>query len=238
MIYPFLPEAEIEARASSFRREALGADSDSYPLDLDAIVYDHLCERCDLVFDDQHELGTEDGDPILGKMLPFQNKILITLSLSREFGRGRYRFTVAHEMGHWVLHRVLFLATVEQNSLFGSSDSREGLASLNRNLFPKSASRRVPPEEWQANRFASALLVGRAALESAFRHRFGDPPLPRCEGQIVRCTSLRSLSRSLASQRVRGQLPLYEVFGLSVEAMAIALEARGLVIESAQDVLC
>jgi hypothetical protein len=31
---------------------------------------------------------------------------------------GRYRFTVGHEVGHWQLHRHLFLANACQDSLF------------------------------------------------------------------------------------------------------------------------
>jgi hypothetical protein len=90
---------------------------------------------------------------------------------------------------------------------------------------------RQPTEEWQANRFAVALLLDDHLLQDAFTERFGEPPLPRLENGFKRSPTLRALSRSIASQRVRGRPPLQDLFGLSAEAMAIALESRGYVVE-------
>lgn len=235
MKYPFLREEQIEAAAIRLLRAAFGTiDRTTYPLDLDALVFDYLCEREDLVFDDGQDLGEEDGDPILGIMRPYRSTILISASLKREGPEGRFRFTVAHEIGHWVLHRPLFLANEQQSDLFsGNARVASDLVSLNRNIFPEGAGRGfLPIEEWQANRFAIALLLDDQTLRSAFVERFGEPPLPRRrEDGFNRSSTLRKLSRRIASEQVRGCPPLQDLFGLSTEAMAIALESRGYVVE-------
>jgi len=84
-------------------------------------VYDYLCERESLSFDDECDLGTENGEEILGRMKPLVGKIEITAGLKRGPDLGRYRFTVAHEIGHWVLHRSLFLADAARLDLFASA---------------------------------------------------------------------------------------------------------------------
>lgn len=235
MKYPFLREEKIEAAADQLLHVAFGSSQQvTYPLDLETLVFDHLCEREDLVFRDDRDLGWEDDDRILGKTRPLQNTILISAHLRWPSERGRYRFTVAHEIGHWVLHRKLFLGMQVQPNLFANGDPvSEELVSLHRNVFP--AGKPIgppPPEEWQANRFAVALLVDSTVLREAFVRRFGQPPLVAHDKVGTEPSpSLRELSRIVAAERVRGQKPLHDRFGLSREAMAISLETRGYVLE-------
>ena len=235
MIFPFLREEEIEAAADQLLQAAFGSlERIAYPLDLEALVFDHLCDREDLVFSDEQDLGWQDDDRILGKMMPLRNTILISAHLSRRHERGRHRFTVAHEIGHWVLHRRLFLAEKSQRSLFANSDPGSGeLVSLHRHVFPLSnAVGPAPPEEWQANRFAVALLVDGAVLREAFVRRYGQPPIvAHDESGAGHAYSLRQFSRFVAAERVHSRRPLSDRFGLSREAMAIALETRGYVVE-------
>ena len=235
MKYPFLREEEIEAAADQLLHVAFGSSQQvTYPLDLEALVFDHLCEREDLVFCDDRDLGWQADDRILGKMRPLRNTILISAHLRWPAERGRYRFTVAHEIGHWVLHRKLFLGAPTQPSLFANGDPvSDELVSLHRHVFSLGkAVGRPPPEEWQANRFAVALLVDGTVLREAFGRRFGAPPLvAHDETESGHPRSLREYSRSVATARVHDQRPLHDRFGLSKEAMAIALETRGYVVE-------
>lgn len=235
MKYPYLRGSQIDAAARALLIKAFGEHVPrAHRVDLSALLYDYLCEREDLVFNDESQLGLVDGEPVLGKMRPYQNEILICATVKREGPDGRYRFTLAHEVGHWVLHRPLFLASRQQPDLFSAAQSADRtLVSLNRNVFPSSvAGERIPPEEWQANRFAVALLIDEVLLCQAFVERFGDKPLARIEGTLVRASTLRRLSRQVASNRTRDLVPLDDLFGLSNEAMAIALESRGYVVES------
>lgn len=229
MKFPYLTAGATEQAAARTLREAFGDDV-AYPIDLEFLVFEHFCDRDGLIFDNEQDLGSEDGDEVLGKTLPVSRRILITSTLRRG-PEGRYRFTVAHEIGHWVLHRPLFIAGPGQTDLFGPANESRELVSLNRNVFHSDAAT-VPPEEWQANHFAAALLLDERVLQQAFQQRFGENPVALRRAGGLRAPSLRALSRTIATDRLKGQAPLCEVFGLSKEAMAIALERRGYVVEA------
>ena len=64
---------------------------------------------------------------------------------------GRYRYTLAHELAHWVLHKKLFCGT------------RTAAASYGENLSDNST-------EWQANHLAKALLMPMGQVKRAFFH--------------------------------------------------------------------
>ncbi|MGQ0814412.1 MAG: ImmA/IrrE family metallo-endopeptidase [Gemmatimonadota bacterium] len=204
-----------------------------YPVDLDAVVYDHLCERHGLYFNDEADLNESGAcDDVLGKTLPVSGRILINRELKARGEEGRYRFTVAHELGHWILHRPLVLAAAAQPGLFEDAEQYE-FVSLNRDVFAATDRRAVPREEWQANRFAVALLIGRDRLRDEFVARFGPPPVVRAGREAPgRAATPRDLANQLATAQVNTLPQLRDVFGLSAEAMAIALESRGYVAEN------
>lgn len=233
MEYPFLPTEVIDGRATVLRERALGmAAREQAYVDLETLVYDHLCEQEAMSFTDEAELGWEDGEQVLGKTWPIAGKIEIDRCLKRPGEEGRYRFTLAHEIGHWVLHRPLFIAPMTNLDLFGERRRPEALTSLNRGVFPDGGRRPVPPEEWQANRFAVALLFNPELLRRECHCRFGEEPVARQSPRHrLRTQSLRELSRRLGAAEVNGHPPLCAVFGVSAEAMAIALETRGYVVE-------
>jgi len=232
MEFPFLPEDEIDRAAACLLQEVFGGlEAVPLPVDLEAIVYDHLYDREEVAFRDDLELGSRDGDRILGKTEPLTRRILVDVHLKREGPVGRYRFTVAHEVGHWILHRPLFFRDEAQGSLFQDASGRDAdLISLQRNVFPGAGRGRLPPEEWQANRFAISLLINPERLRTEFRSRFDRPFVTVAEvcgtSSDAEC---RALARRLALHEVGEAPPLTRVFGLSAEAMAIALEKRGYV---------
>lgn len=225
MHYPWLTEREIDLAAERLRLTALGAREPLAKVPLDDIVFDYLCEAEEMSFDDECELGTQGGDVILGRMYPLRGRVELNRSLKAVGAEGRYRFTLAHEIGHWVLHRPLFLARAGQTDLF-ANDEPEYLVSLARSVFPARGQVAVAPEEWQANRFAVALLIHPELLRGEFVRRFGEPPIsvPATQGATIRDQAM-----SLAGQSVRGMAPLWELFGLSRTAMAVALERSGYV---------
>lgn len=231
MQYPYLTDGTMEAAASGLLHDVFGGEP-SYPVDLDAVVFDHLCERHGLVFNDELDLRLEAGGDVVGRMRPLADTIEISAHLKDDGCLGRYRFTVAHEIGHWVLHRSLFLASANQGDLFHSAASLQApeMISLERNVFPSSGGSGSPPrEEFQANRFAIGLLIDRDILRREFRERFGENPLE--VGGIVGSGTLsaRELARFAASATDSRRPALKDQFGLSTEAMAIALEVRGYV---------
>ncbi len=189
------------------------------PIDLEAIVYDHLCEDEGLVFIEDQVLGTDGLHEVLGRTELLSGRILVCAALKARDYR-RFRFTVAHELGHWVLHRPLALVDREHpelfatNTIFVSTDSARG-----------SAVHSITPAERQANLFASHLLIPGRYMRREYAARFGAAPSVRPGG-----CSLREHSRDTARARVAGLLSLADVFQASVEATAIALEQMSLVI--------
>lgn len=229
MHFPWLSENQIEASAARLLQRCLGSSgSGDRQIDLEQIVI-HLSETEELSYDDGANLGFENGEPVLGKTQPLRGRILLSRDLKSDLDAGRARFTLAHELGHWVLHRPLFIAHAAELSLFGPTEQVPDveLVGLSRSIFPEGR-RNVSSEEWQANRFAVALLINSEALRSEFVTRYGTPIIPRCGGiWQSRSTTLRAHSRLLGAMAVNGYIPLKDVFGLSGEAMAIALESRG-----------
>jgi len=70
---------------------------------------------------------------------------------------GRYHFTLAHEAGHWRLHRQLFLRRANQHSLFPEGKERPEYICRSSD---------TEPIEYQANRFALCLLMPREFLNA------------------------------------------------------------------------
>lgn len=227
-----MTERDIEAAAACLRVEAFGAEeAASFPLDLEVVLYDHLYDTHDVAYRDDRDLGHHDGDKTLGRTLPRRNAIHIDVSLKQAGPIGRFRFTIAHEVGHWVLHRELFLQDRHQVPMFAGDDADgDSLISLKRNVFPPAGHGKLPPEEWQANRFAIAFLVEEKRLRDEFRARFRTSSLSVSDFETTSVqTGQRELSLRAACHRSASLPPLTDVFGLSREAMAIALEARGYV---------
>jgi hypothetical protein len=235
MEYPYLEESVIDGEATALLHTVFGGPwRERSPVDLETIVYEHLSPKENLIFDPEADLPPENGEVVLGKTLPIRGKILLNRGL-KAGEPGRARFTLAHELGHWVLHRKLFLAQREMLDLFArAGDDNFEFVGLNESTFPRSCSpRAVAREEWQANRFAVALLIDPQLLREEFQRRFGTGAIALSSREWRRrARTLRELSSLAAKGSVDGHSPLREVFGLSTEAMAIALESRGYVAEA------
>lgn len=233
MNFPYLPNGAIDTAARSLLQRTFGARLDrSEPVDLEEVVA-FLSETEELSYNDDAELGMEDGEIVLGKTQPLRRRILLSRALKFDPEPGRARFTLAHEIGHWVLHRPLFEAKSKELSLFGPADDDEfEFVGLNKAIFPDGSRREVRREEWQANRFAVDLLIDADVLRAEFVARFRAPVIARATQEWrYRSRDRRGHARLLASAFVDSYRPLREIFGLSTEAMAIALESRGYAVE-------
>jgi hypothetical protein len=234
MKFPWLTEAEIEASAAQLLFRTFGTSLDrSRPVELEEVVA-FLSETEQLSYDDEADLRSDDGEVVLGKTQPLRRRILLSRGLKFDPEPGRSRFTLAHELGHWVLHRPLFLAKASELSLFDHTAEDEfEFVGLKRAIFHEGGGAPVATEEWQANRFAVALLIDSDVLREEFRSRFGTLVVARRSSGWRRSETLRDHSRRLAAGSVNGGIPLRDVFGLSAEAMAVALESRGYAVEGA-----
>jgi hypothetical protein len=91
--------------------------------------------------------------------------VFVDRSLTTESHYPRFRFTLAHELGHLRLHRKLVLD-------FQSLDATDaGIRDSQQDLSPGRRKLRTPRDflEWQANSFASSFLIPRTTLPAAVR---------------------------------------------------------------------
>ena len=174
MKVPYLREEHIEREAAMLLAEyerARGVQV-SRVVPVEDIVEKHL--KLGLEFDDMHRLY---GIPrlvfwpepdILGVMDFSDRRIVIDEYLDpveNPSMEGRYRFTLAHEVGHWRLHRDLVVKDSMQISMF---DEPAAPAMICR------SSEARKPVEWQADFYASCLLMPRKLVVAAWNETFQD----------------------------------------------------------------
>jgi hypothetical protein len=175
-------------------------------------------------------------DPdILGAMVFDERRIVIDQSLDPEENpsmEGRYRFTLAHEGGgHWRLHRHLFARDPAQVSLFDEPAPPSVVCR---------SSQAKEPVEWQADFYASCLLMPRKLVMAAWDEMFPDrkprvlrpeTPIGHPYVEIERMTDEFGNSIGAGADDIVLQnfaRPLAEQFMVSPIAMRIRLEKLGL----------
>jgi Zn-dependent peptidase ImmA (M78 family) len=82
------------------------------------------------------------------------------IGINQDHPKNRQRFSIAHEVGHWCLHRSTSSVFVDTSSVFfRDKESSEG----------------VRMQEIEANRFAAALLMPEQELRDAVGPAHLDP---------------------------------------------------------------
>lgn len=154
---------------------------------------------------------------------------------------GRFRFTAAHETGHWRLHRPHYLQNRAQRKLF--DESAEKPAYICR------SSARKERVEWQADFFAACLLMPREMIEKAWEQQHGSlkpmalDDLREHEPEITAAEVMRRGSLGMDRETIDNTLlewyglPLAEKFQVSPEAMRIRLEEMGLLVRKKEATL-
>lgn len=240
---PYLSDETIERDAAALLAEycrKIGAPIVP-PVPIEDIIEKHL--KLGIEFDDTHRLfgvprpalGMEPD--ILGAMFFDEARIVIDVSLDPEENpakEGRYRFTLAHEGGgHWRLHRRLFAKDPAQAALFSGPAAPAVICRSSQ------AKERV---EWQADFYASCLLMPRKLVMAAWDEMFPDrkprviaPPVPFdhpfVDVRRVECR-IGDLDCSETDDDVLDGIarPLAEQFLVSTIAMRIRLEKLGLLL--------
>lgn len=140
------------------------------------IPVENIIERVlDLTLDYKdlrEQLGFDD---VLGATFVNQRKITVDNSLVNDKFEGRLCFTFAHETGHWVLHRDLIdqACTTGDDSTISPNTQLPSAGSF---IFCRKKDAKKPIE-WQADYFASCLLMPEEAVRSAFYEIYGPKPL-------------------------------------------------------------
>jgi len=146
-------------------------------------------------------------DDVLGATYVKEKLICVDRSLAKDENEGRLCFTFAHEAGHWVLHRALVDQTcrtgggsayirLRRNKLestglnkfesnLGQSSKSDGFGAISPSTFKPSEGGFIfcrikdakKPIEWQADYFASCMLMPEEAVRNAFCRCYGTSPL-------------------------------------------------------------
>ncbi len=104
---------------------------------------------------------------ILGMYRPIENEIYLNNKLNEDL-KAMNSFTIAHEIGHFILHRNDFLAEVMQLDL-GFENYKEKDIICKRQTI-ESDIEENDSLEWQANYFAASLLMPSKSLNNQFEN--------------------------------------------------------------------
>lgn len=156
---PFLAAARIESAAQAVLRNyaawkgrAVSAPVVA-PIDVENILEGFF--GLDIAYLDLSDVFGMPG--VLGATLFNDRRVLIEESLMTDGKEGRLAFTLAHEGGHWQLHRPLIKAAQVQAPVFAKVDVKKA------------------PAEWQADRFAACLLMPADNVRAAAKQVLGKP---------------------------------------------------------------
>jgi hypothetical protein len=174
---------EIERLAEEFLARIPGYvwDGETLPVPIEEIADTHV----GLLVREVDDLGLAPGAPQLGDgqslsglLLPALGEIWVNAGEAREWPPRR-RFTIAHELGHWTLHR-------HDQGIFCRSSVIE----------PDELEERppLPPNEADANAFGAALLMPARLMREQY---------VRCERDFVRLCETFGASGAAMGRRLR-----------------------------------
>jgi len=149
---PYLGQEDIEKRVSRILEYFRADIRDGHQILLTPLC-EFLHSNNNVEFFFNEDLGkNSQGQDILGKLSFNPTKIYVSSTI--ENNSPRWRFTLAHEIGHFLFHRKSF------SDLF-STDYYETTDSLTWGSFNNTQNYRL---EWQANSFASSLLLPKESI--------------------------------------------------------------------------
>ena len=132
---------------------------------------------------------------------------------------GRYRFTVAHEIGHWELHRHRYLSAEGQAAMFAGEDRPVVCRSNDKS-----------PLEWQADCFAGYLLMPKEMVFAQWESIYGSREPYVAADEIADLKARWGLGddERPTVEAARQMAPVFEV---SAQAMQIRLVELGLILD-------
>lgn len=212
----YLTEQELDSAA----RELLSKYSKwsgqqlAPPIPVDAIIEKFLKLRLEV-----RDLRVMLGEDVLGATW-FDEK-LIRVHEGLEEQEGRLCFTMAHEVGHWVLHRPQYEADKVSRPLFKKDEEEAPPAIVCR------SSQRRAPAEWQADQFAARVLMPDRFVRAAFRTVAGeDPVVLGADSELTRLGSIREVAALVIA---KGHFS-----NVSKEAMGIRLRTLKLILATGE----
>jgi hypothetical protein len=246
---PFLSENDIERAAASLLvdfGDMRNGGSIKPPVPVEKILEKHL--KLTLDFDNLHERlhiprNGEEPD-VLGALWAESGEVFIDESLDPDEHpeqEGRYRFTLAHEIGHWCLHKDYLTSPAQQGGdLFGYSKpptvicrASQVRARIERQA-DSFASSLLMPEGWVRILWRDLFSRSNALVFSAWHDSNSDwtkPPMGWVGGGFLDGRSTDAFDpRAVEYFFYKASKPMAEAFDVSVQAMRIRLEQLGLLL--------
>jgi len=236
MDVPYITRGMLEVQAGlllhSYGQEKRKAVT--LPIPVDAILENFLKLKFSFM-DMQEVFGVED---VQGALWMESAEVGVDYGLDPDANprmEGRYNFTVAHEIGHWQLHRRYRLRRPDPMLPFGSGELAAPTYVCRSSLRNRA--------EIQANLFASSLLMPKPMVTGSWRELYGDRPMTRDmlrqrgvaivdSEQWMRCNPTNE------DEYIKWQLesvtrPLATKFRVSLQAMRIRLGELGFLVKNA-----
>jgi len=218
----YLPKPRIEAAAMQLLGQ-YGQKFDEItapPVPIDEIIECHL----DLTFDFGDLVQKFGSEDVLGASWLDDKRVMIDESLDPDAHpekEGRYRFTVAHEIGHWILHVPKILAEKRQLSLFGDKDDGPSIVC-------RANQGKKDKAEWQADFFAGHLLMPTEFVRSAWQAFTGNTAPENVADEIQELREAYLMKEDEHDPSCDASKAMAKLFNVSAQAMQIRLQDIGL----------
>lgn len=132
--------------------------------------------------------------------------VIVDNSLLEESQKHRYRFTLGHEGGHDIFHSAFFRYDPNQMSFFGST-----MAPMIQCRRDNTKMSKTNPRNWndhdrmefQANRFSSAILMPKSAVELVAQRHKNDPDYIRDLAIVQDMVGTFNVSLEAATYRMK-----------------------------------
>tara|TARA_Y100001970_G_C14198047_1_gene839336 strand:- start:814 stop:1470 length:657 start_codon:yes stop_codon:yes gene_type:complete len=156
MKIPFLNRKEIEKKAQTLLDDFYKSTNSEKNGPIEVMdIAEHLGYNLDFRKD-----GIYEDRSILGGLIIEDKRIEINANIANQ--KGRTTFTIAHEIGHIVLHVPLYNKIKDEKAILCRKD--EGIYGNKKN-----------PEEVQADMFASHLIMPSDIIEESFKSIYRKP---------------------------------------------------------------
>ena len=198
-------------------------DVDCYQIPIEELAEKHLGLCLEIVEEDEDILGCIN---IEDKVISINEAIYPEDVYAKA---GRYRFTLGHEIGHWVLHAPYVFSQKANLSLFDQESDAD------KTILCRDSNKRAR-EEHQADYFSSALLMPKNLLCRAWEPHTGEKHAlftNRVVGSISTAhNSWSKLGKSALDEKSCLEIwvkrnGLADAFNVSAEAMVIRLKQLG-----------
>lgn len=226
---PFLKDGMIEFQANALIRsyEGIHGTIDTLHTPVEDILERTLGLTLEVDDFTRGQYFGEVGDDVLGFIAIKDKAIFINQNIDPLHNstalQGRFFFTLAHEVGHYVLHKELFTEYHAQQDFFGHEEQQRP-AILCRHPDDDTTPMR-PFIEQHADKFASYLLMPAQRVTLAMHQHFGgDTPLTFAD-----LDNMGGMYKALA--------PMAEDLKVSIKALRIRMEKMNLLSDGTQPCL-